>query len=121
MAAWPAYAEILADGFGVEDESAAHVTEMETGPQKRSQFAARIKRRRFCRVLLKSQSDFNSFDSWLNTTLNGKTDSFTWTDPVDSTSKTAWIDNAEVGRAETQAGSLSRWVVPLTIVTWEDL
>lgn len=116
MQTWPSYARFLADGYTEQRASRVVRTEMEGGPPKQAQVAKYAMRSRDGTVYLDSQADYDAFKTWVDTSLNGGADWFTWTDPTTATAKTARIVNGDYTGSRLPGG---QWTVKLKLETWD--
>lgn len=116
MATFPTYANLLNEGFSQQRASAIARTQMESGPAKQLKTLSRVLVTRQITCLFLTKTDFNSFITWFQTTINYGADWFTWTDPVDSASKNARI----VGGldAEEPVVVLAKWKIRFKLETW---
>lgn len=87
MAAFPAYAKLLRDGFSERRESALLRSEMESGPAKQAKVRSRVMVTRPVRVMVNSLADYQAFIAWFRDTINEGADWFDWLDPVDNVTK----------------------------------
>lgn len=117
MAAFPSYARVLLAGFNQARESGVTRTQMESGPPKQLKTKSRVLVTRSVRVLFNSKTDFLTFVTWFQSTVNFGADWFTWTDPVDGVSKNARIVGS-LGREAPVAGGDGAWSVDAQIETW---
>lgn len=117
MATFPSYPILLQNGFGQKREPGVLRTQMESGPPKQLKNKSRVLVQRSVTYELVSLANYTSFITWFQSTINFGADWFTWTDPVDSTAKSARI----VSAIETEAPvtpTLTAWRVSFTLETW---
>lgn len=120
MATFPAYAKLGFDGFARDRESALDRTQMESGPPKQLKVKSRVMVARPVVYFFDSLSDYNSFITWFQTTINFGADWFDWTDPVDAAVKTARIVNGKLDKEMPRRKTLDRWQIGFTIETWSN-
>lgn len=116
MSTLPSYVQILRQGFGEIRESGVQRTAMESGPPKVLKVKSRVLVTRELVLRVSSEANYASFITWFQTTINQGADWFTWTDPVDATSKSARI--VTLGRATPDAALANAWRFPVTLETW---
>jgi hypothetical protein len=119
-AAFPAALKLMRDGFGKEPESVVNRTAFDDGMVKQAKAKTRALVARPVVYAADSKTDFDAFETFVNTTLNGGADWFNWTDPYDSVVKLARIVNGANGpyRALPINGALNRWEISMRIETW---
>jgi hypothetical protein len=118
MATFPAYAVLLKDGFSRQRESAVERTPMEDGMQKQLRTKSRVLLKRPLTYGFASLADYNSFITWFQTDVDYGAMWFDWTDPVDSTLKTARIEGGQLRDERPDNATLTYWVVTFTLETW---
>ena len=92
-------------------------TAMESGPIKQARFQSRAKRTRDVTYEC-DYTDFSSFVTWHNTSINQGADNFNWTDPLDNTVKVALM---VAGRFRTRPYKpLNVMVITFQIETFEN-
>lgn len=118
MADFPTYAKLLDEpGLPIKRLPAVSRTDFEDGMVKQLKTKSRVLVQREVKYKLTSLSDYNSFITWFQTTIKYGADWFNWTDPVDSTVKSARIVSA-LNIEEPFHGLLTHWRISLTIETW---
>ena len=117
MASFPSYAVMLVEGASQQRATAIQRTQMESGPPKQLKTRSRVMVTRPAAALFKSLADFNSFITWFQTTINYGADWFTFTDPVDSSSKNGRIVS-QLDSEEPSSSELTHWVVKFKLETW---
>lgn len=119
MATFPAYALPLFEGFTERPDPAVLRTEMEAGPPKQALLVSRVMVARPMRFLITSKSNYQAFKTWFADTIHRGADWFDWVDPLDGQTKSARIQGGTYD-PQPQRKDLERWIVSLTIETWED-
>jgi hypothetical protein len=117
VAAFPAYAVPLFDGFGQERESAVARTSFEDGMVKQLRTTSRVLLQRSITYGFRSKSDFQAFIAWFQNDIDHGAQWFDWTDPVDNEVKLARIARA-LEREEPATPTLDFWRVRMVIETW---
>lgn len=117
MAAFPAYAKLLLEGFGENPEPAVLRTEMESGPPKQAKIKSRVMVARPVIYALDSKADYLAFIAWFKTGVNYGSDFFDWTDPLDGLVKNARIVGGKI-EARPINGALSQWRVSFSLENW---
>lgn len=117
MATFPTYPSIEGDGYAQQRASAVQRTQMESGPPKQLKTLSRVMVTRSITCLLHSNTELANFITWFQTTINYGADWFTWTDPVDSTSKNARIVGG-LNTEEVFGEPLINWKVRFKLETW---
>jgi hypothetical protein len=117
MAAFPhSYAKILAEGYEKDRASALVRTPMEDGMTKQLKVRSRVLVGRSFVVAIANLSDYQSFITWFQTTINYGADWFDFTDPEDSVVRTARVVN-KLDKERPIVG-LGQWRIPIMIETW---
>lgn len=117
MAALPAYALLLFDGYTERPDPAVKVTEMEDGMKKQLRTKSRAMVSRPAKLLLRSNADYLSFKTWFDTDAEGGAAWWDFADPADSVTKLAHFAGGKVEYTPTRKG-MSRWIVGCEIETW---
>jgi hypothetical protein len=117
MATWPSTAKLLFDGFTEEPQPGVIRTEMEGGPPKQTAWPSRVMVQRPARALFTSKADYNAFRTWAETTIH-RVGWFDWTDPNSGSVKQARIVGG-VLKPQPQRKDLERWIITLTLETWQ--
>lgn len=117
MAAFPAYMKPLIRGFAKSPNMVISRTEMEDGMTKQAKTKARALVVRPIAYLVRSLADFQAWETFFNTTINGGADWFDWVDPIDGLTKTARIVNGKY-TASPLNGLVTDWEVSMEIETW---
>lgn len=91
MATLPSYVKILEGGYGEESDYGVLRTEMDGGIAKQRPRWSKAIVTRDVTLEVYGTTEKASFDTWAKTDLNGGAGWFSWTDPLDSTSKQARI------------------------------
>lgn len=118
MASLPSYVKVLANGYEEQRGKGALVrSSMESGPAKQRRVQSRSIVTRPVTLMIESRENYLAWIEWVKTTLIAGSDWFTWTDPVDGTTKQGRVVNGEY-TATPQAG-LRLWMISLTLETWE--
>lgn len=77
-------------GFGAEDKDARVVTEMDVGePQRRRRYSKDLEILNGSYLLTAAQ--YTTMKTFYRTTLNGGTNTFNWTHPIDSSAIECWM------------------------------
>lgn len=118
MATWPSYARILHEGFAEQRESALLRTEMESGPPRQTKIKSRVMITRQVVIEIDSGANYAAFKTWFGTTINEGADWFTWTDPVDSTSKSARFVGGGFSAQPVSNALGGFWRLNASIETW---
>ena len=119
MAAFPAYAKLVFNGFQRERDTAVVRTPMDGGLPKQAKVRSRVMVTRPVIYQFDSLADYNSFITWFTTTINRGVSWFDWTDPVDSTVKQARIVGGKLDYERPRRKNLDRWEVGFKIETWD--
>jgi len=82
MATFPAYANILFNGYNKKRESALLRSEMESGPPKQARVRYNVMEVHSVKIYVSSNADFQSFENWYSNNLNEGASWFDFTDPV---------------------------------------
>jgi hypothetical protein len=115
-AAFPAALKLMRDGFGKEPESVVNRTPFEDGMVKQAKAKTRALVPRPVVYAADSKTDYQAFETFFNTTINGGADWFDWTDPLDAVVKLARIVGTYQARPIN--GALTRWEISMRIETW---
>ena len=118
MAAFPTYAQILLDGYAVQQASALKRTEMDAGPPKQRLDRSRQMVERQITVRLRSRDDYTTFMSWFRDTIHRGADWFDWPDPETLATVQARIKNGELQRKPMNT-ALTLWHVSFTLESWD--
>lgn len=118
MAAFPAYAKIIFDGFMQDPQPAVSRTDMEDGPPKQFKRRSRVMVERPVTVFLNSKTDFDNFHTWFKTDINRGASWFDWVDPYDSATKQARIKGGKISE-KPRRKALDLWAVAMIIETWD--
>ena len=84
---FPSYARMLAEGYGETPDYGMLRTEMDSGLAKQRPTRTKAIVTRTVRVMVRSTADRLAFDTFHRVSLYGGSGWFTFTDPVDATSK----------------------------------
>ena len=117
MADFPAYLKLLREGFGKEPEPIISRTPMDDGMVKQAKVKARALVGRTVRYAADTKADFQSWETFFNTTVNAGADWFNWTDPLDGAVKLARVVQGSYSATPIN-GALTRWVIAMRIETW---
>ena len=96
MAAFPAYACVLLEGYQEKASYSVLRTEMDNGIPKQRPRRSLPMVTRDVRVRLANKTTKAQFDTWVRNDLDGGTSWFSYTDPLDSVTKQARIVSGEV-------------------------
>jgi hypothetical protein len=119
MAAFPAYALLQFEGFDERPQDAVLRTNMESGPAKQAVLQSRVMIQRQVSYILLSNADYQSFKTFVRTTLHMGVDWFDWTDPSDTLVKQGRIVNGYSGITfQPRRKNLSRWTATFQLETW---
>ena len=118
MAAWPAYAQIMIDGYSRQRQTAVQRSEMESGPPKQMRTLSRVLVARPCTVRFATQADYLSFIAWFRDQINRGADWFDWTDEFGA-STTARIRDGQLSEEAPEAFISGSWRLRLTLETWD--
>ena len=120
MSSFPAYAKLDQQGFKKTSGQSVLRSPMEDGFVKQMKWRAKTLRTRTVLYALDTLANRNSFEVWVDTTLNMGADWFDWTDPVSGTVRTARIVEGSKGVTYTLvSGSLVYWTAAFSIETYE--
>jgi hypothetical protein len=117
MAAFPAYAVLIFQGFAIKRPSAVNRTETELGFAKQQQTKTRVLIPRATVYQLNSKADYASFLAWYRDDVNYGASWFDWTDPGDDMVKAGRIVKGQIDEIP-QRKSLDRWRIGMSIETW---
>jgi hypothetical protein len=116
-ATFPSYLSLTRTDFAEEPAEAVYRTPMEGGLDKQLAKSSRQLVKRNVVYLAKTLADYNSWKTFVRTTLRMGADWFNWTDPVDSVTKLARIERGKY-RGEPWTPTLSHWDISFVIETW---
>ncbi len=117
MSAFPSYLKLANKDFSEEPGEALWRTPMEGGPPKQLERFSRVLVKRAVVYLADTKADYQSFKTWVTTTLNNGADWFDWIDPVDGATKLARIEGGRYKGAP-WTPALDRWEISFTLETW---
>ncbi len=118
MAAFPATAHIIFDGYAQTPQPAVSRTDMEDGPPKQFRRRSRVMVERPVTVYLNSKADFDDFNEWFRDDINRGAAWFDWVDPYDSVTKQARIKGGRID-AKPRRKAMDLWAVAMVIETWD--
>lgn len=119
MATFPSYLILTPDNFGEMPVPAVWRTPMEGGMPKQLKRHSRVLVERPVLYVAVSKTDYQSFLTWVRTTINNAADWFDWTDPLDNVTKLARIKEGKYeARPWEGIATLERWEISFTIETW---
>lgn len=118
MAAFPSYAQVVLDGYAVEQASALKRTEMDAGPAKQRLDRSRQMVEHTVTVRLRSRADYNAFMAWFRDTIHRGADWFDWVDPETLSTVQGRIQNGQISRKPMNS-ALSIWMVSFTLENWD--
>lgn len=117
MATFPAYAQILYNGYSQKKESALLRTEMDSGPPKQAKVKSKVMVVHSVKIYLSTKADFQSFETWYDTTLDQGSAWFDFTDPVSgSTIQARFRDGGYT--AQPMIADMSKWEITAQIESW---
>lgn len=117
MATFPTYAQILYNGYSQKKESALLRTEMDSGPPKQAKVKSKVMVVRSVKIYLSTKTDFQSFETWYDTTLDQGSAWFDFVDPVSgSTIQARFRDGGYT--AQPMIADMSKWEVSAQIESW---
>lgn len=115
MAAWPAYAQVVADGYTVGRAADVQRTTLEDGARRQAKVYTAAPKLRTIEVLLADDADMRRFDAWAGTSAHAP---FAWVDPEDGTARSVVVQGGHGGityRAETTRSLTRYWIARMTL------
>jgi hypothetical protein len=119
MATFPAAAKLGFAGYAKRRQSAVLRSEMESGPPKQARILSKVLVQRDLTYHFDSASDYNAFIVWFRDDITRGADWFDWTDPEDSTVKSARIVGGTLTEETSLNPALIYWQIKLTLETWD--
>ena len=120
MTNFPSYPKLESTGLKLQSAQSVLRTTTEDGMVKQLKWRAKTLRKRPLTYSLDTLANRNSFQVYVDTTLNMGADWFTWTDPVDNVAKTARIVKGSEGVTYTpRSGNLVYWSATFELETYE--
>jgi len=117
MATFPAYADVLLDGFSEQHESALIRTEMESGPPRQAKVRSRVLVTWPAVILVESKADYQSFMTWFKNDIAYGADWFDFANPVTGSTVQARFNGS--GLTAQPIGKMDGpWRINTTIETW---
>lgn len=117
MATFPAYANILYNGYTKNRESALMRSDMESGPPKQARVKSNVMEVHSVKIYLASKADFLSFESWYANDIFDGASWFDFVDPITgNTIQARFRDGGYAASPLTPA--MEKWEVTAKIETW---
>ena len=118
-ASFPSYALLMFDGLEEQPQNAVLRTDMEAGPPKQAKLQTRVMIQRPVQYILPTNANYQSFKTFVQTTLNMGADWFDWTDPADGAVKQGRIIGGYGGvRLKPTRKDHGRWIASFQLETW---
>lgn len=117
MAIFPAYANILYNGYQKNRESALMRSDMESGPPKQARVKSNVMEVHNVKIYLASKSDFISFESWYANDIYDGASWFDFTDPVTGNTVQARFRNGGYA-ASPMSPAMEKWEITAQIEVW---
>jgi hypothetical protein len=119
MAALPAYAQILFDGYSVTKESALLRTEMESGPPKQAKVKSRVMVTHKVNFYLDSRANYQAFETWYANDISYGADWFDYPDPISGNTVQARFKNGGYDSSPMSA-NMDQWKISAQIEMWSE-
>lgn len=117
MAALPAYAKILYNGYSKKRESSLLRSEMESGPPKQARYKYNVMEVHSIKIYLDTKINFQSFESWYKNDIKDGSSWFDMADPVSgSTIEVRFKDGGYT--ATPMCADMEKWEIAAQIETW---
>jgi len=117
MATFPAYANILYNGYQKNRESALMRSEMESGPPKQARVKSNVMEVHNVKIYLASKANFLSFESWYANDIFDGASWFDFNDPITGSTIQARFRNGGYA-ASPMSADMEHWEVTAQIETW---
>jgi len=120
MPSYPAYGELLLDGYSETPASAVDRTDMDDGLAKQGQVRSRALVARPVTYRY-SSAQFITWKTWFRDTIARGASWFDWDDPLTDATKSARIQRGDyTARANAPGDGPLTWDVSFTLETWDD-
>ena len=117
MATFPAYANILYNGYSKKRESALLRSEMDSGPPKQARVKYNVMEVHSVKIYVSSNANFQLFETWYSDDLAEGANWFNFTDPVTkSTVQARFKDGGYT--ATPMTADMENWEIAAQIEVW---